>query len=176
MRFLASDRPTRLPNVTHAPNDSAESCKPDEPSRRYSMRESSSFEQRRMLTNDARPCFKVPPPLHFAPLHWGVADRGEMQRDARQHTWRQRHGARDDFVRRDLWFMQTVPGLGPLARTIASIFPARRSLHANLPDLDRDRGARRDRRQDAVAVADPRREIPQAVADLRRHSCGDARQ
>jgi hypothetical protein len=33
--------------------------------------------------------------LNFAPLHWGVADRREMLRDARQHTWRSRHGARD---------------------------------------------------------------------------------
>src|SRR6185312_17315693 len=63
---------------------------------------------------------RVESPLHSAPLHWGVADRRETPRDARQHTWRTRHGARDGFVRRDLWFMRTVPGLGRRAGTIAS--------------------------------------------------------
>src|SRR4051812_23347321 len=172
-----SERPTRLPNVTHAPNESAESWRPDEPSRRYSMRRSSSFERRSRLTDDALPCFKVGAPLHFASLHWGVADRSEMPRDARQHTWRTRHGARDDESGETFGFLQAMPGPGRLQRTIASItFPARRSHHANVPDFDGHRRARRNRRQDAAAVADPRREVPQGLADLPRHLRGDARQ
>src|SRR3546814_5009336 len=34
-RLRASPRATRLPNVAHAPKDSADSCRPEEPRRRY---------------------------------------------------------------------------------------------------------------------------------------------
>src|SRR3954468_24770662 len=78
---------------------------------------------------------------------------------------------------RPLVLARPYPGWDGLQGTIASMtFPARRSLHANLSDFDGDRRARRDRRQDAAAVADPRGEIPEAVADLSRHFRGDARQ
>ncbi len=99
------------------------------------------------------PCRAAHGLLHSAPLHWGVADRRETPRDARQHTWRPRHGARDGItVRRDLWFLRAVPGLGRRAGNhCVDRFPARRSLHANLSDFDDHRRARRDRRQDAAA-------------------------
>src|SRR6478609_4485899 len=98
-----------------------------------------------MLMDGCEACFKVPPPpkLRAAPLGSSRPPRNAAGR-ASTHLaitpWR----ARRESVRRDLWFMRAVPGLGRQAGTIVSTdSPARRSFHANLLDFDDHRRARR---------------------------------
>src|SRR5690606_974352 len=74
-RLRASPRATAPPNVAHAPNDSADSCSPEEPRRRYCMVVSLPRDPRGAvdggLQSNARPRYPRP---------GGTSMRGSMQR------------------------------------------------------------------------------------------------